>query len=252
MLQVAKLGDPVLRQKAKIVELGCLKEKDSKTQVLIDDMIETMREEDGVGLAAPQVFQSLRLVVIECALNRRYSDVPNIPLTVLINPSIQYHGEDIALGWEGCLSLRDLRGLVPRFKKITVEYFDRKGKPITVDAEGFPSVVLQHEIDHLDGKVFLDRMADLSHWAYLEEFEKYIGKKESLDQVRLPNGEIFDHKLHGPASEEFIGCVEDYDLWLRLSNVCIMTHVPECLGVANQHENNQSKKMTPAIFHQRA
>jgi len=77
-------------------------------------------------------------------------------------------------------------------------------------------------------------------------------KKEYLDQVRLPNGEIFDRKLHGPASEEFIGCVEDYDLWLRLANVCIMTHVPECLGVANQHENNQSKKMTPEIFHQQA
>jgi glycosyltransferase involved in cell wall biosynthesis len=77
-------------------------------------------------------------------------------------------------------------------------------------------------------------------------------KKEYLEQVKLPNGEFFDSRLHGPASEGFIGCTEDYDLWLRLSNVCVMTHVPECLGVANQHENNQSKKMTPEIFHRQA
>ena len=77
-------------------------------------------------------------------------------------------------------------------------------------------------------------------------------KKEYLEQVRLPNGEFFDSRLHGPASEGFIGCTEDYDLWLRLSNFCIMTHVPECLGVANQHGDNQSMKMTPEIFKQHA
>jgi len=77
-------------------------------------------------------------------------------------------------------------------------------------------------------------------------------KKECLKAIRLPNGEFFDSKLHGPASQGFIGCTEDYDLWLRLSNFCIMTHVPECLAIANQHENNQSKKMTPQIFEQNA
>ena len=179
LLKVAKLGDPVLRQDAKLVNLRELNSPDGKLQLLIDNMIDTMRKEDGVGLAAPQVFESLRLVVVECSFNERYSGAPNIPLTVLVNPSIKYYSSETALGWEGCLSLKDLRGLVPRSKKITIEYFDREGNSITVDAEGFPAVVLQHEIDHLHGKVFLDRMSDLSQLAYLEEFEKYIAKKEN-------------------------------------------------------------------------
>jgi peptide deformylase len=156
-----------------------LNSPDGKLQLLIDNMIDTMRKEDGVGLAAPQVFESLRLVVIECSFNDRYSEAPNIPLTVLVNPSIKHYGEETAMGWEGCLSLKDLRGLVPRSTKITVDYFDREGNPISVNAEGFPAVVLQHEIDHLHGKVFLDRMSDLSQLSYLEEFEKYIAKKEN-------------------------------------------------------------------------
>ena len=181
LLRVAKLGDPILRQKAKLVDLEVLKSQDNKMQALIDNMIETMREEDGVGLAAPQVFQSLRLVVIESSFNERYPEAPNIPLTVLINPAIKYYGEDTILGWEGCLSLKDLRGLVPRSSKIAVEYFDRRGVLVTVDAEDFYAVVLQHEIDHLDGKVFLDRMNDLSQLAYVEEFEKHIVKKETAE-----------------------------------------------------------------------
>ena len=181
LLRVAKLGDPILRQKAKLVDLEVLKSQDNKIQALIDNMIETMREEDGVGLAAPQVFQSLRLVVIESSFNERYPEAPNIPLTVLVNPSIKYNGEENGLGWEGCLSLKDLRGLVPRSKEITVEYFDREGNLVIIDAEGFLAVVLQHEIDHLDGKVFLDRMNDLSQLAYVEEFEKHIVKKETAE-----------------------------------------------------------------------
>jgi len=181
LMQVAKLGDPILRQKAKLVDIEDVKLPRNKIHTLIDNMVETMREEDGVGLAAPQVFKSLRLVVIECSLNERYSEAPNIPLTILINPSIKIYGEETALGWEGCLSLKDLRGLVPRYTQIVVEYFDRKGNPAVIDAEGFLAVVLQHEIDHLDGKVFLDRMSDLSQLAYVEEFEKYIIKKETAE-----------------------------------------------------------------------
>jgi len=154
---------------------------DGKIQYLIDNMIDTMRKEDGVGLAAPQIFQLLQLVVMECSSNERYSDAPEIPLTVLVNPIIKHYSEKKALGWEGCLSLKDLRGLVPRSSKIIVEYFDRKGDPVTVNAEGFLAVVLQHEIDHLDGKVFLDRMTDLSQLAYVEEFEKYIADKKTLE-----------------------------------------------------------------------
>ena len=181
VLKVAKLGNPILRQVAKPIDLASLRLLNGELQLLIDNMIDTMREEGGVGLAAPQVFQSLQLVVIECSSNDRYLEAPEIPLTVLVNPVIRHYGEAKALGWEGCLSLNDLRGLVPRSEKITVEYFDREGKSVTVDAEGFPAVVLQHEIDHLHGKVFLDRMTDLSQLAYVEEFEEYIANKETVE-----------------------------------------------------------------------
>ena len=181
LLKVAKLGNPILRQIAQPIDLESLSPSNGEIQILIDNMIDTMREEDGVGLSAPQVFHSLQLVVIECSSNDRYPEVPEIPLTVLVNPVIKHYGEEKALGWEGCLSLNDLRGLVPRSKKITIEYFDREGKPITVDAEGFPAVVFQHEIDHLHGKVFLDRMTDLSQLAYVEELEGYIANKETVE-----------------------------------------------------------------------
>ena len=180
LLKVAKLGSPILREIAQPIEVGSLTSSNIELQTLIDNMIDTMREEGGVGLAAPQVFQSLQLVVIECSSNDRYSEAPKIPLTVLINPKIKHYGEEQVLGWEGCLSLKDLRGLVPRSKKVVVEYFDREGKPIAVDAEGFFAVVLQHEIDHLLGKVFLDRMKNFSQLAYLEELEEYIVNKETV------------------------------------------------------------------------
>ena len=181
LIKVAKLGNPILRQIAQPIDLESLSKSNGELQTLIDNMIDTMREEDGVGLAAPQVFKSLQLIVIECSSNDRYPEAPHIPLTTLINPVIKHYGEEKALGWEGCLSLKDLRGLVPRSKKITVEYFDRNGKPITIDAEGFPSVVMQHEIDHLHGKVFLDRMTDLSQLTYVDEFEEHIANKDTVE-----------------------------------------------------------------------
>ena len=181
VLKVAKLGNPILRQIAQPIELDSLSSPNGELQILIDNMIDTMREEDGVGLAAPQVYQSLQLVVMECSTNARYPEAPEIPLTVLVNPVIKHHGEKKVLGWAGCLSLKDLRGLVPRSEKITVEYFDREGNSVTVDAEGFPAVVLQHEIDHLHGKVFLDQMTDFSQLVYVEEFEEYIASKKTVD-----------------------------------------------------------------------
>ena len=170
-----------MRQIAQPVDLKTLAVPDSETQLLIDDMIRIMREQDGVGLAAPQVSRSLQLVVMECSSSERYPEAPTLPLTVLVNPVITRYGEEQALGWEGCLSLNDLRGLVPRSKEVAVEYFDREGKKITLEAEGFQAVVLQHEIDHLHGKVFLDRMTDLSQLAYLEEFETYFVDQEAVE-----------------------------------------------------------------------
>ena len=104
LIKVAKLGNPILRQIAQPIDLKSLSALNSELQTLIDNMIDTMRKEDGVGLAAPQVSRSLQLVVIECLANDRYSEAPDIPLTVLVNPVITHFGEEKILGWEGCLS----------------------------------------------------------------------------------------------------------------------------------------------------
>ncbi len=174
VLEVAKLGNPVLRKIASPVDLNSLLEtEDNSIQSFIDDLIDTMRVEDGVGLAAPQVNRSLRIVALECAHNQRYPDRPDFELLVLVNPEITHYSDEKELGWEGCLSLPDFRGLVPRSRKVIVEAFDRHGEKLSIEAEGFQAVVLQHEIDHLNGMVYLDRMPDMSKLSYQAEFEKY-------------------------------------------------------------------------------
>ncbi len=172
-LKVARLGNPILRQKSRPVDLAALNDPDSEIQVFIDAMIETMHEEGGVGLAAPQVSRSVQIVVLECADNKRYPGRPPIPLTVLVNPKITHYSEETVMGWESCLSLIDFRGYVPRSREVTVEAHDRNGKKLVIEAKGFLAIVLQHEIDHLNGIVFLDRMQDFTKLAYMEEFETY-------------------------------------------------------------------------------
>ncbi|GJL77401.1 MAG: peptide deformylase 1 [Nitrospinaceae bacterium] len=179
-LEIARLGNPVLRKIAQPVNLNELSDPESDVQVLIDDMIETMRQDGGVGLAAPQVSRSLQVVVLECDHNERYPDRESIPLTALINPVITRYGEEKVLGWESCLSLIDFRGLVSRSQEVTVEAFDRQGKAMVIHAGGFLAVVLQHEIDHLNGKVFLDRMEDLTQLSYMKEFETYWLDHEAI------------------------------------------------------------------------
>ncbi len=172
-LEIARLGNPVLRQVSQPVNLETMNDSDCDIQVLIDDMVETMHEEGGVGLAAPQVSRSIQLIILEAEDNNRYPDREDIPLTVLINPVITDYSEEKAMGWESCLSLIDFRGLVPRSTKVTVEAFNRKGEKIVVEASDFLAVVLQHEIDHLNGIVFLDRMKDFTKLSYMKEFETY-------------------------------------------------------------------------------
>ncbi|MZH41810.1 MAG: peptide deformylase [Nitrospinae bacterium] len=179
VLKVAKLGNPVLRQVAKQVDLKELADQQSGLQQFIDDMIDTMREEGGVGLAAPQVNRSLQIVVLEYDNNDRYPGESSIPVTVLVNPVLSDYSEEEALGWESCLSLIDFRGLVPRSTSVTLNAYDRDGNKVEKRASGFEAVVLQHEIDHLNGKVFLDRMEDLTQLSYQEEFEEFWLKKES-------------------------------------------------------------------------
>jgi len=180
LLKIAKLGNPVLRKVAKPVQLDELCNPNSGLQVLIDDMIETMHHEGGVGLAAPQVNQSIQIVVLEYAENERYPNEGIIPLTVLVNPVLSEYSNETKDGWESCLSLVDFRGIVPRSTKITLDAYDRQGRKIHKRVSGFEAVVLQHEIDHLKGIVFIDRMKDFTQLSYQEEFEKFWLKNEDV------------------------------------------------------------------------
>src|SRR5881396_2696385 len=135
ILKVARLGHPVLRQKALPVPLGAIRL--SETQRLIDDMVETMREYNGAGLAAPQVHVLKQICVIEVNENPRYPEAPSIPLTVLVNPVLTPMTEEMEDGWEGCLSVPDMRGMVPRYTAVRLEYHDREGNRQVVDAKEF-------------------------------------------------------------------------------------------------------------------
>ncbi len=178
-MNIARLGHPILRQIARPVDLQDLKAPgENDLQQLIDDMIDTMRDESGVGIAAPQVARSLQIIIVEYQKNERYPAQDEIPLTVYVNPVITRVSEETSSFWEGCLSLKDLRGLVTRPSAVTVEAVSREGEKIVVAAEGFLAVVLQHEIDHLKGIVFLDRMTDLTQLAFADELETYGAEEE--------------------------------------------------------------------------
>jgi peptide deformylase len=170
ILKVARIGHPAVRTKA--LDLEAAEIRSAEIQQFIDDMIETMHEYEGVGLAAPQVHVSLRLAVIEVpSYDERTTDA--VPLIVLVNPRLTTLGEDKLAGVEGCLSIPGLRGMVPRSKRVHLDALDRWGKPYTVEAEDFYARVIQHECDHLEGEVYLDRMQGMRTLAFIEEFEKH-------------------------------------------------------------------------------
>jgi peptide deformylase len=180
ILKIARLGHPVLRQKALPVAIGEI--GSPETQRLIDDMVETMREYNGAGLAAPQVHVPKQICVIEVKENPRYPDAPSIPLTVLINPVLTPMTEEMEDGWEGCLSVPDMRGMVPRYTSVRLDAFDREGRRIEGEAKEFFARVIQHETDHLHGLVYLDRMRDLSTLTHLAEWSKHwLGVREQSD-----------------------------------------------------------------------
>jgi len=171
ILKVARIGNPVLREPARDVLVRRL--RSPEMQRLIDDMIETMHEYDGVGLAAPQVHIGLRLAVIEVSGDDDRAR-EEVPLTVLVNPVIRPLAEEKAEGWEGCLSIPDLRGVVPRFRRLELRALDRHGKPYRRVAEDFFARVIQHECDHLDGSVYLDRMSGMRTLSFLDEWDRYV------------------------------------------------------------------------------
>ncbi len=156
ILKIAQMGHPILRETA--AEVAVQDIKSSGVQKLIDDMIETMREYHGVGLAAPQVHESLQIAVMEIDENPRYPGEEFIPTTVFINPKITFLTEKTMEVWEGCLSVPGLRGAVSRPIKIRLEALGRHGEKLDQIYEGFLAVAIQHETDHLFGKLYVDRM----------------------------------------------------------------------------------------------
>jgi peptide deformylase len=173
ILKVARMGHPVLRAKARPLEKAEI--RSAAIQKLIDDMIETMNEYHGVGLAAPQIHEGLRMFV--AALDAGDDDEESEPIAV-INPEITVVGSDVVEDWEGCLSIPDIRGRVPRAREIKVRAFDRTGARIELSAHDFPARVIQHETDHLDGVLFFDRMKSLASMTFLDEYSRYWRKTD--------------------------------------------------------------------------
>jgi peptide deformylase len=172
ILKVARMGHPVLRAKARAIDKAEL--KSPALQQFIDDMVDTMYEYSGVGLAAPQVHEGIRLFVAMLdAEGNGEGDA-----TILVNPEILIVGDQKVEGWEGCLSIPDVRGRVPRAQHVKVSALDRVGKRFELDLTDFPARVVQHETDHLDGVLFVDRMRSLESLTYLEEYSRYHAKRD--------------------------------------------------------------------------
>jgi peptide deformylase len=170
--EIVELGDPVLRERAREVTPDEL--RGDAVQKLIDDMIETMRGANGAGLAANQVGETLRIAVVEVRPgNPRYPYKPPVPLTVIVNPVIEPLDDDVEQINEGCLSVPNLRGEVPRHMTIRVHYLDREGGEHEEVRRGLTAGTFQHELDHLDGTLFLDRVSDPSTLSTWEQFERF-------------------------------------------------------------------------------
>ena len=166
ILKVARMGHPVLRQKARA--LDSTEVRTPAFQKLVDDMMETMFEYEGIGLAAPQVHEGVRLFVAGVE-----GSGDTLKVLPFINPVIEPVGVDLAEDWEGCLSIPDLRGKVLRPRDVVIRALDRRGKPFEMALKNYPARVVQHETDHLEGVLFLDRMRTFETLTFLEEFQRY-------------------------------------------------------------------------------
>ena len=169
--KIATLGHPVLRSTARTLSQEELAQPG--TQRLIDDLVETMLDANGAGLAATQIYEPVMICALHVKDNPRYPYKPNIPLTVLVNPEITWLSQETFLNYEGCLSVPNLRGEVPRCVHIRVKAWDRHGAPLDIEAKGLTAGTYQHEVDHLLGKLFVDGVQDtrsLSTWADFERF----------------------------------------------------------------------------------
>ncbi|MBH8565764.1 peptide deformylase [Nostoc sp. CENA67] len=167
---IIQLGNPILRQKAAWVE----NIHDESVQKLIDDLIATVAKANGVGIAAPQVAKSCRLFIVASRPNPRYPNAPEMEPTAMINPRIVDHSTEVVKGWEGCLSVPGIRGLVPRYQAIEVEYTDRQGKLQRQELTDFVARIFQHEYDHLDGIVFVDRLENTLDMITEQEYQNRV------------------------------------------------------------------------------
>jgi len=182
--EIVEVGNPVLRERAR--EVSAEELESDEIQALIDDMIETMRGADGAGLAANQVGETVRVAVVEVRPdNPRYPYKPPVPLTVIVNPEIEPLDDDVELVNEGCLSVPNLRGEVPRNMAIRVRYLDRDGEEHEEVRRGLTAGTFQHELDHLDGVLFVDRVEDPTTLATWDQFQlhqrdEFVRRAEEL------------------------------------------------------------------------
>ena len=176
--KVIRLGHPVLRRRARPLRSEEL--QSDALHRLVSDMIDTLHDYGGIGLAAPQVNESVRLALIEIpGGTTRYGELDHMPLTICVNPEIEIVDESAAGYWEGCLSIPGLRGFVERPQHIRVRHLDLQGEQRELEAKGFLATVFQHEFDHLDGRLFVDRIQDPTQLAFEEEFARYVLPSES-------------------------------------------------------------------------
>ncbi len=172
ILEIIRMGHPLLRQVARTLDRAEI--ESSAIQNLIEDMIETLHHAGGIGLAAPQVNHSIQLAIVEITDTQgRYGELPLQPIEVYINPVITVIEPDQAGFWEGCLSIPGLRGYVERPQHIRIDYLNRQGLAQTVTLKGFLATVFQHEFDHLQGRLYIDRITDMSLLSFEEEFEQF-------------------------------------------------------------------------------
>jgi len=184
ILKVAHMGHPVLRAKARPLEAAEI--RSAAVQQLVDDLFETMAEYQGVGLAAPQVHESVRLFVAgvpgDTENENEDEDEHDVTQIALINPEITIVGREVTEDWEGCLSIPEIRGRVPRARQIAVRAYDRHGKRMEMKVSGFTARVIQHETDHLDGVLFFDRMNSFESLTFLQEFTRYWSRRDVKEE----------------------------------------------------------------------
>ncbi len=185
-LNIAQIGDPILRKKTR--ELSSEEINSLDTKDIISKMIKTMRKYNGAGIAANQIYKPVRICIVEILKNPRYQHLKTIPLKILINPKILIKKNNFTFNsYEGCLSVPNLRGKVKRYNNIAITYYNYEGKKITEDIKGLESIVYQHEVDHLDGFLFTDKVEDNTSLVTYENYLKYHEKEYKKELKKFEN-----------------------------------------------------------------